>query len=307
MINCYQTRIKDPLTKQRVELFRQPASPRTSWFGTESDRPFAHRQVAARIPETQAFQECRQRGQGLLEEMRRRWLQRRQAALAPALRGRLGLPGPDLRETQAQQAAAARNQRAQRDAQLYNNRYNTEIDQGAQGARFATSRFTQQRQHWEPSQQASFENSFHPVRAYPSQQGTEMHMVAERNFNRAGIGIRNSEVLFLQSREAGFHQRLHVLQRHNVTNATTREVTAESFRRHGIDPNSPATRTLTYTRQQGGDLFAALLGTPNGRAAAFLVLDHGEDLGVIGVERIEHCILNSEEHVFIYFTPDESR
>lgn len=307
-INRYETRIKDPLTKQRVELFQQPASPRTSWFGTQSDTPFARRPVLApRNPETQEFQECRQRGQRLLDDIRRRWLQRRQAALAPALRRRLGLAGPDARETQAQQAAVARNQGAQRDSALYQNRYRTDIDPGRGGAMLATSRYSERVNSWELAREASFENSFYPVRAYPSQPNPEMLMVAEKNFNRSGIGIRNSEVLFLQSRDAGFQQRLRVLQRQHVTNATTRAVTGESFRRHGIDPSAQNTRTLSYTRLEGGDLFAALLGTPNGRAAAFLVLDHGEDLGVIGIERIEHLIQNGEEHVFIYFTPDERR
>jgi hypothetical protein len=196
--------------------------------------------------DTLAFLECWDRGRRLLEQMRHRWFQRRQAAVAPALRRRLRLPGPDLRETQAQQAEAARQQRTQQHALEYQ-RYNTEIEQGQQGARSATSLYTVRPHFWEPPQQVSFENTFYPV-----QQGTGMGMRATANFNRAGIGIPNSEVLFLQSRDAGFqNQRLHVLHRHHVTNDTTCRVTAESFRRHRIDPRSHHTPRLTYTRHQG--------------------------------------------------------
>ena len=44
-----------------------------------------------------------------------------------------------------------------------------------------------------------------------------------------------------------------------------------------------------------------LLGTPNGRAGAYLVIDHGEELGIIGIERIEHERRNDEEDMYIYF------
>jgi hypothetical protein len=140
---------------------------------------------------------------------------------------------------------------------------------------------------WSLPQSATFENSFYPHKCHPAQQGHDVRIIADRNFDSQGIGLANSEVLFLQYQAVGFQQRAHSLKRQHITNSETREVTAASFQRQGVNP-STSDKMIVYRYEARDAYFYALLGTPNGRAGAYLVIDHGEELGIIGIDRIEH-------------------
>jgi len=142
--------------------------------------------------------------------------------------------------------------------------------------------------------------------AYPNQRERPIQIIADRNFNQQQIGLANSEVLFLQYRAVGFTERAHSLKRQLIQNAETLQVTAESFRRSAVNPATSAAM-VCHTHEARGAMFYALLGTPNGRAAAYLVIGHGADFGIIGVDRIEHQRLDGRENMFLTFTPDEAR
>lgn len=250
------------------------------------------------------FVECRDRGNRLIGDMRRRWLERRQAQLEPRLRADRQIDGQGQTTINAQQANQQRLHQAQNRDAIFE-RYLTDIDQRANnGGADVVSRFSQRLNDWTPPDQASFENSFVRQPAANAYRQREILIVADRNFNDRGIGIPNSEVLYLQFRDAGLGGcRVEVLKRQHIVNAETILVTAESFLRSGVNPNL-STQRIVHRRDGGGDMFAALLGTPNGRAAAYLVIDHGEEMGIINIDRIEHYKQDDEEHMYIYFTSD---
>lgn len=249
--------------------------------------------------------ECLKRGQRLVAAMQMCWLQRRQRAIEPTLRRNLGLEGKGKTTERAEATALERLQKSREASDTFE-RYMTDVESVIGGPRYVTSRLTQRGQMWELPKSASFENSF--VKAEPTSRAEtpSVNIVADKNFNYYAIGLANSEVLYLQYQSAGFTERANMLKRQFIMNDETKLVTAESFRRARVNPDT-SSRRVVHTYETRDPMFYALLGTPNGRAAAYLVIDHGADLGIIGVDRIEHDKEDGKENMYLFFTSDTSR
>ncbi len=111
--------------------------------------------------------------------------------------------------------------------------------------------------------------------------GTTQERVRQdlRQWENSSIeSLANSDVLFFQYRER-YHQPLVRLHRNTVINPDTLAVIAMVRQRLQVGEE------FTVKPEQA-DEFAALLGTPNGRAACFLVLDHGPSLRIQGIRSI---------------------
>ncbi|KAL8786993.1 MAG: hypothetical protein Q9195_007971 [Heterodermia aff. obscurata] len=95
--------------------------------------------------------------------------------------------------------------------------------------------------------------------------------------------------------------------RHFIYNAKTRAAIAESYSSLGLDRNTMQTWKYTDLATRNG--FLALLGTPNGQGAAYMLIQHGAELGFKYIESIT-TLPNSNPETdkdAFYITLSESR
>lgn len=85
---------------------------------------------------------------------------------------------------------------------------------------------------------------------------------------------------------------MKTLVRDNVTNSTSKSV---------IEAISDKQKSYSFTPQDGDD-FLALLGTPNLTSVTYLILDHGSELQIEGIEKIE-CDISKDYHMQVTFKP----
>ena len=93
--------------------------------------------------------------------------------------------------------------------------------------------------------------------------------------------------------------------RHDITNKETKRVIADSYSSLKLDRNTM--QTWTYTDEAMRDGFLALLGTPNGLGAAYLVIQHGAEMGFKMIESIitlpNPDPANKKDNLYITLSP----
>lgn len=96
------------------------------------------------------------------------------------------------------------------------------------------------------------------------------------------------------------------LRRHDVSNEQTNDTARVCFLLSAEMTTFPESWRMTW---RPGDLMNTLLGTPNGRAAVFLVRDWGTDLGITGIESVTIDKLapqgNRQTDLLITFTQND--
>ena len=100
-------------------------------------------------------------------------------------------------------------------------------------------------------------------------------LIADENQRRAGSG---------RPLTAYSVKDITYIFRHDITNQETKGVITNSYSSSKLDRNTMQTWKYTDEATQAG--FLALLGTPNGQGAAYMLIQHGAEMGFKMIESI---------------------
>jgi len=113
----------------------------------------------------------------------------------------------------------------------------------------------------------------------------EGRILSWQNKRDEGEPLQNSDIYFYQYQQVrkGLKEKAPPLQLLRRQQARAEE-TEKVYNYMGFQANTPSISGVWNLEEDG---FYALLGTQNGSGPAFLVIDHGEELGITGIEKIE--------------------